>query len=997
MRKNKILSSVLATVMLSSSATAFAAEVGENLTVSNYAISAAETQKMIDARPDIQRPMEKLSRGAVAIKMDGYTYISWRWLGTESADTKYNVYAQGLNTGRVDKFLIASELETTNFIDITNGIDFIYTIVPVVNGVEQTDKAETAMVWDNNYFDIPIQRPEGNSVNGENYTYSPNDASVADLDGDGEYEIILKWDPSNSKDAASGGFTGECIIDAYEMDGTRMWRINMGPNIRAGAHDTQFMVYDYDGDGKAEMACRTADGTIAGDGTVIGKEGQNYANISGGKNLTGPLYLTVFKGEDGSVIDTTEYDPQTMGKTESGETWGVNSWGDGHGNRSERYLAAVAYLDGQRPSMVFARGYYTGSDGPTGGRTVIAAFDLVDGKIVKKWRFDTMDYNNKYIGQGNHSMSAADVDFDGCDELIYGSLAIDNDGQPLYSTGLGHGDAQHVADLDPSRPGLEVYSCHEDTGSAYGYEMRDARTGEILYGEKTNSDNGRGTSADIDPRYPGAEGWSAAGVLTAADGTVLSKGYTMSANFLAYWDDDLGREVQDGIYISKWNGENNKAETIFTASGCTAVNGTKANPSLTADLFGDWREEVMYPLKDGSALRIYMSTTPTAYKLPTLMHDIQYRMHVAYQNDCYNQPTHTSYYLGFDTKTVPVPQIYTVGDNAKNPDLAKKSWNINDLYSGEKVELVLDTPTALINGIPKRVDNDNTDVVPCLDENDRTLVPIRFISEAFGAEVGWDGATQTITITAKDKDEIKMVIGKQDYEVYDYQGQTAGTPGSGMVNVMEVTYHTMDTAPVIMNDRTMVPLRAIGEALGKVVHYSNQYILISDIEQSMENAEARRDTIKLAPVPEKVEIVPINQTGQKYYDNQLDVYGVEATDNDGNVEAGAVDLDINTRWSAFGANTLTVDLGSEKAVTGVAIAMWKGSERIYPFSIEYSLDGETWKTALPKTQNTGFSEEFEKYMFPQAVTARYIRYSGDGATDPKKNYCHISEIVIFGE
>ncbi len=988
MKKNKILSAVLSASMLLSGVSALAAEVGESLKVDDYASSAAETQKLIEQRPDIQRPMEKLSRGAVAIKLDGYTYLSWRWLGTEGADTLYNVY-------RGSELLTTEPLNATNFIDINPSAGATYSIVPVVNGKEETDKSEQAMNWDNNYIDIPIQRPEEGSVNGEKYTYSPNDASVGDLDGDGEYEIVLKWDPSNSKDAASGGFTGECILDAYEMDGTRLWRINMGPNIRAGAHDTQFMVYDYDGDGKSEMACRTADGTIAGDGTVIGDASKNYAFQGGGKNLNGPLYLTVFKGEDGSIIDTVDYDPQTVGTTESGKKWDVTTWGDGSGNRSERYLAAVAYLDGTRPSMVFARGYYTGPAGDAGGRTVIAAFDLKDGKIEKKWRFDTMDYDNKYIGQGNHSMSAADVDFDGCDELIFGSLAIDNDGKPMYSTGLGHGDAQHVGDFNPSRPGLEVYSCHEDSGSAYGYEMRDARTGEILYGEKTNSDNGRGTSDDIDPRYPGAEGWSAAGVLTAADGTVISKGYTMSANFLCYWDNDLGREVQDGIYISKWNGEKNKAETIFTASGCTAVNGTKANPSLTADIFGDWREEVMYPLKDGSGLRIYMSTTPTGYRLPTLMHDIQYRMHVAYQNDCYNQPTHTSYYLGFDTTNIPVPQIYTVGDNAKNPDLSKKSWNINDLYSGEKVELVLDTPTALINGIPKRVDNDNTNVTPYLDENNRTLVPIRFISEAFGAEVEWDGDNQKITIIAENKDKVEMVIGQQDFTTYTYDGQTAA-PSGGMKDIYVMEYPKMDTAPVIMNERTMVPLRAIAESLDKKVGYSNGYIIISDIETELSDAESKKNAITSAVVPEKVEIVPINQTGKKYYDNQLDVYGVEATDNDGNAEAGAIDLDINTRWSAYGPNTLTVDLGSEKSVGGVAIAMWKGSERIYPFKIEYSTDGEKWETALIKTQNSGFSEEFEKYMFPETVTAKYIRYSGDGATDPTKNYCHISEIAILG-
>ncbi len=975
MKRNRLTAVLTAAVMFAASAApVFAAQAGESLKVGNYSESAAATQAMIDARPDLQRPMEKLGRGAVAVKMDGYVYLSWRWLGTESADTMYNVYA---SLGSEWTKLNPEPLNATNYTALSDSYD-LFKVVPVVNGAENESAAETVTAWDKNYIDIPIQRPDGNTVQGEAYTYSPSDASIGDLDGDGDYEIVLKWDPSNAKDAAQVGFTGECIIDAYEMDGTRMWRVNMGPNIRAGQHDTQFMVYDYDGDGKAEMACRTADGTIAGDGSVIGDKTKNWAILNGGKNLQGPLYLTVFKGEDGSVIDTVDYDPQITGKTDSGEKWDITSWGDGWGNRSERYLAAVAYLDGERPSMVFARGYYTGGeDGTTtGGRTVIAAFDLKDGKIEKKWRFDTMDYKNQYIGQGNHSMSAADVDFDGCDELIYGSLGIDNDGTPMYSTGLGHGDAQHVGDLDPSRPGLEVYSCHEDSGSDYGYEMRDARTGEILYGEKTGNDNGRGTSDDVDPAYPGAEGWSAAGVLTAADGTVISTSYTMSANFLAYWDGDLGREVQDGIYISKWNGDVQKAETIFTASGCVAVNGTKANPSLTADIFGDWREEVMYPLKDGSALRIYTTTTPTGYRIPALMQDIQYRMHIAYQNDCYNQPAHTSYYLGFDTETVPVPQIYTVGDNAKNPDLSKKSWNISDLYSGEKVELVVGTPTAVVDGQPIRIDNDSTDVVPVIDENERTLVPLRFIAEAFGAEVEWVADSREIKINGGD---ITMKIGSVDYTV------------SGGAK-------TMDTAPVIRDDRTLVPLRAITESLGKKVYWNNGLIVISDIDTAMTDdaASERKTSIANAPVPKKVEKVAINGVGEKYYPEQLDVYGVEASDNDGNVETGAVDLDITTRWSGYGPNTLTIDLGSEQEVAGVAIAMWKGSERIYPFTIEYSTDGAVWKTALPKTQNTGESEEFEKYMFPETVKAQYIRYNGDGATDPTKNYCHISEIAVLG-
>ena len=1001
--------------------------VGESLKLGEYAESAAETQKLIDARPDMQRPMEKLGRGGVAVRMDGYTYLSWRWLGTESADTKFNIY--GVN-GEERDLLNAEPISSTNYSVLGNGYDHFY-VAAVKDGVEtEYEPSQIISLWDKNYMDIPIEKPDDNEVNGEKYSYSPADASVGDLDGDGEWEIVLKWDPSNAKDTSQAGFTGECLIDAYKLDGTRLWRINLGPNIRSGAHDTQFMVYDYDCDGKAEIAMRTADGTVAGDGSVIGDKNKNYAVLDNGKNLSGPLYLTVFRGADGSVIDTTEYYPQTQGVTDDGYEWDVITWGDWHedprqewGNRCERYLACVAYLDGVRPSMVFARGYYYGPGGDIGGRTTISAYDLIDGKLEKHWFFDTLDKeyrdNKKLIGQGNHSMSVADVDYDGCDEIIYGSLAVDNDGTPLYSTGLGHGDAQHVSDLDPSRPGLEVYSCHEDGNVDYGYEMRDARTGEVLYGRHTGFDNGRAAAGDVDPRYPGAEGWSSAGVLTKADGTVISDNYTMPANFLCYWDGDTGREILDNIYVSKWNPIEEKAETIFTASGCTSINWTKATPSLSADLFGDWREELMFPTKDGSALRIFTTTDQTAYKVPTLMHDIQYRMHIAYQNTCYNQPPHLSYYLGYETESVPVPQIYTVGDNARNPDLkgGTSRWSVDKLYTGERVELAVGVPTAIVNGTPVRIDNDNTEVVPVIDENDRTLVPLRFIAEAFGCEVKWDGEQQKVYIYNKKHphdmfnalmkdmgndltfgesfpyydpnlcDYIVMTIGKTDYTAYAYEGQTADPHGK-LADLFSTFGKTMDTAPVIENDRTLVPLRAVTESILKNVYWNDGLITVSDVEEAFSDktAAARLAEIKNAPVPKKIERVAINGTGEKYYNNQLDVYGVSSSDNDGNKEDGAVDLDIKTRWSASGANTLTIDLGDTPVdVTGVAIAMWKGAERTYPFVIEYSADGQTWQTALPKTQNTGESEEFEKYMFPQPVTARYIRYSGDGDTVPGKN------------
>ena len=570
--KTRVISIAAAAAMLLQ-LTALAADekpaVGTSLYVGGLAETAAETQALIDARDDIQRFSENLDRGVIAVMGEGYGFISWRWQGYESLDVKYNLYKNG-------KLVNSEPMSVTNYTDVSAKPGDKYAVAAVSNGAEGEKSAEAVMQSDN-YLEVKLETPPANSINGEDYTYFPGDASTADLDGDGELEIILKWDPSITHDAAQAGYTGECIIDAYKLDGTRLWRVNMGRNIRSGAHDTQFMVYDFDGDGKAEMMCRTADGAVAGDGTVIGDADADYAKENNGKNLTGPLYLTAFNGEDGTIIDTVPYDPQSYG-----DGYDISDWGDTNGNRSERYLAGIGSFDGDKVSAVFCRGYYTGPEGPLGGRIVIGAWTIDGGKLKEEWRFDSKELDNIFIGQGNHSLSLADVDYDGKDEIIYGSCAIDHDGTPMYSTGLGHGDAQHVADLDPKRPGLEVYSCHEDKNAKYSYEMRDARTGEILYGGlQMGIDNGRGTADDIDPNYPGSEGWSAAGVLTAADGTVISTTYSMAANFLAWWDGDLGREIQNDTYIQKWNAEKDMSETIFTAGGCTSINGTKSTPCLT--------------------------------------------------------------------------------------------------------------------------------------------------------------------------------------------------------------------------------------------------------------------------------------------------------------------------------------------------------------------------------------------------------------------------------
>ena len=428
------------------------------------------------------RQMEYLDRGVVAVKTDTGVFVSWRLLGTEGSGVTFNVYRDGV------KVNATPIMNSTNLQDSAGTTSSKYTVRAVVNGTEQAASAAVS-VWGSNYLSVPLSKPaDGTTPDGVNYTYSANDASAGDLDGDGKYELIVKWDPSNSKDNSQSGYTGEVFIDAYKLDGTRLWRIGLGKNIRAGAHYTQFMVYDLDGDGKAEVAMKTADGSKDGTGAVIGDGTKDYRNSSG-YILTGPEYLTIFNGLTGKVLTTVNYDPPRGT---------VSSWGDNYGNRVDRFLAGIAYLDGERPSLVMARGYYT--------RSVLVAYDYRNGQLTKRWTFDTnTSGNSAYAGQGNHSLSVGDVDNDGKDEIIYGAMAVDDNGTGLYTTKLGHGDAMHFSDLDPDRSGMEVFQVHETPSATAGIEFRDARTGALIWGIPTSADIGRGMAADIDPRYKGAE------------------------------------------------------------------------------------------------------------------------------------------------------------------------------------------------------------------------------------------------------------------------------------------------------------------------------------------------------------------------------------------------------------------------------------------------------------------------------------------------------------
>jgi rhamnogalacturonan endolyase len=580
------------------------------------------------AQADV-RQMEKLDRGVVALATPSGVLVTWRLLGTEPAGVRFNVYRDGRRINAAPQAL-------TNLLDAQGRGDSLYTVRAVLGGTEQAASGSTAP-WSQPYLRVPLRKPDGGvTPDGVAYTYQANDGAAADVDGDGQYELILKWQPTNAKDNSQKGHTGHTLVDAYKLDGTRLWRIDLGANIRAGAHYTHIVAYDLDGDGKAEVMMKTADGTVDGQGKVTGDAAADHRNATG-YVLAGPEWITVFNGLTGAAMATADYNPPRGGQGEG--------WGDAYGNRVDRFLAGVAYLDGARPSAVFARGYYT--------RAVLAAWDWRDGKLTQRWIFDSdADEASKPVaGQGAHWFSVADVDRDGRDDIIYGAATIASTGKTLYSTGLCHGDALHVSAFDPAREGQQIFMVHESPRcyGEHGLEMHDAATGKLLWSMSgKNTDVGRGVCFDIDPAHPGAECWGNVGGLMSAGGKLISEQHPNRYNFALWWDGDLLRESLDHVAIDKWNPADFKFEPLLNgkAFGAASNNGTKGNPVLSADLFGDWREEVVWRNEDSTALLVFSTPHPTAHRLVTLMHDPQYRAQVATQNAGYNQPPHTSFHLG---------------------------------------------------------------------------------------------------------------------------------------------------------------------------------------------------------------------------------------------------------------------------------------------------------------------------------------------------------------
>lgn len=593
------------------------------------------------------RQMEYMDRGVVAINQGNQVYISWRLLATDPDNVKFDIYRRDgqddpvkLNRKRIK--------DTTDFIDDNPESiesDTRYFVVPLFSGTNGAPGWALAPKDPAPYLSVKLDKPDAD--------YSANDCSVADLDGDGQYEIVLKWDPPNSKDNSQKGVTGNVYLDAYELDGTQLWRIDLGPNIRAGAHYTQFMVYDLDGDGRAEVVCKTGDGTVDGKGRTIGSRKDDWRN-SRGYILSGPEFLTCFDGKTGKEIDTVDYVPYRIpyenDMTPSGDEL-KSLWGDGYGNRFDRFLACVAYLDGVHPSVVMCRGYYT--------RSFLVAWDLKNGKLKERWIFDSEKADGDYGGQGNHNLVVADVDGDGKDEITYGQMCVDDDGTGLYTTGFGHGDAIHLTDFDPDRPGLECWTCLEDS-HAWGATLRDAATGEIIVHWNADSDTGRACAADVDPRSPGIEMWATGGCpVYNAKGEEMDIRRPGPVNFVIQWDDDDLMELLDGTSIQKYNWETGRTDPLLDAAqyDCDSNNSTKATPCLSGDILGDYREEVILRTRDSRELRIFTTTIPAKRRLITLMQDPQYRLAIAWQNVAYNQPPHPSFYMGDGMDEPPRPNI----------------------------------------------------------------------------------------------------------------------------------------------------------------------------------------------------------------------------------------------------------------------------------------------------------------------------------------------------
>ncbi len=663
-----------------------------NLTLRPIVMGLALLFAAIVTANDITWPSEKLNRNVIAVpnRMMFTTgcLVSWRMLDTDDEYTTFDVLRDGN--------LIAQNLNTvTSYYDWSGTASSSYQVVVKQRGVAK-ETTDAITPWNGVFKAITLECPNDRDASTPFVTIKlqPNDCMVGDVDGDGDYELIMKWEATNAHDQAQQGYTGLTFLSCYEImgseEGKHLWDINLGPNVRSGSHYTEVLVYDFDGDGKAEVICQTAAGTTDGRGNYVSQAATDatlrginnttlYAN-SNGFIADGPELLTVFNGQTGAAIHTTWYNPNRAGGVGGvNNSYSSSIWGDSNGNRGSRFFATVAYLAGanQRPSAVFTRGCYTS--------VYVWAVDFNGSQLSTRWLHASTSKTSYSVtnasgtkttyngltatgtggtatayGQGNHQVSVADVDGDGKDEVLYSQCAFDDDGRLMYTTGFGHGDAMHVSDHDPDRPGLEVFSVHEESTANYGCDMHDARTGEILLRQTAGGDTGRGMMADFDASHRGSEFCTSADGYIVYDitGTAISEATMNAANFPIYWNGDLQREHLSNAsamapILEKYNAGGTKRillngdhDNPYSLGNSHSCNYTKSTPCLQADIFGDWREELIFwDSSDSCTINIFSTSDGTPYRMPCLMYDHTYRMGIAWQNDAYNQPPHLGYYL----------------------------------------------------------------------------------------------------------------------------------------------------------------------------------------------------------------------------------------------------------------------------------------------------------------------------------------------------------------
>jgi hypothetical protein len=585
-----------------------------------------------------QRVIDKLDRGVVAVKTTNDVFVSWRIQSDEYYDVTYNLYRDGS--------LIAENLTTSNYSDADGTPSNSYTVEAVKHGVKQPKSAATTP-WSNSYLEITPKHDKSITS-----TLVPNDACCADVDGDGELEILLKYDNQSEINASfpRGGHNGEySIFECLKLDGTVLWWINCGPNMGDFQNNEQNIVaYDWDLDGKAEAIMRAADGTTihAADGQtyVIGDATKNYrAATGGGTNWfmhEGAEYLVYMNGATGVPYVTMDY---PLKRLENGETDLNAAWGDGYGHRSSKHFFGAPYLDGRKPSIFLGRGIYTRH------KFVALDVDPATHQLTERWRWTNKQAGSPWYGQGYHNYAIVDVDWDGRDEIVWGSMVIDDNGKGLSTTGLGHGDAQHHGDFNPYVHGQEGFFCNEDRPSN---NYRDLTTSKLYYRVEGGDDDGRSIAGNFLNTVPGAVGFSAhdtppISLVENKHLDILKSTAGMADNFRCYWDGDLQEET-----FNYRNGKNTEGTVLkpgtsisWVLAGSMTNNDTKGTPCYMGDILGDWREEVIMRTADNK-IRIYTTTIETPWRNYSLWYDHQYRNGMVWQMCGYNQPAHTSYFLG---------------------------------------------------------------------------------------------------------------------------------------------------------------------------------------------------------------------------------------------------------------------------------------------------------------------------------------------------------------